>query len=59
MVSMVIFIIKEMMFLLKKVIHIMDNYDEALKKTIIGYKSLNRFSKERTLGAIKKILDKI
>ena len=43
----------------KKVIHIMDNYDEALKKTIKGYKSLNRFSKERTLGVIKKILDKI
>ena len=32
----------------------MDNYDEALKNNK-GYKSLNRFSKEKTLGAIKNL----
>ena len=43
----------------KKVYYIMNNYSISLNKAKNAFKGLDRFSEEKTLGSIKKIIDNL
>ena len=43
----------------KQINYVITNYSEALKKANLGYQSLGRFSKKKTLGKIKYLIDKL